>query len=106
MAVERIIRPAAYYAGKTADAVLTVRFRDVNGKRRSVKVGRVGSYRLREDGGRFSVRHADRAGSRNTFVIEYGAGDTATIRTNGGNALRVSDVTLTLAEGTYTVVTA
>lgn len=106
MAFERKVQPAAYLIGSAHNATLTVRFRDVNGKRRSLRVIGVGSYRLREDGSLFSVRSAERAGARNLLSISYGPGDSATIRNGQGNRLSVSDVSLTLAEGGYTVVVA
>jgi len=105
MALERIITPAAYLAGKTNRAELRINYRDINGKRRSLKVKGVGSYRLRTDGSRFSVRACDGAGIRNACVIEYGSGNGGTIRTNG-NRLIATDIRLTLVEGTYPVVVA
>ena len=106
MALERIITPAAYLAGTTDRAILTVRYRDINGKRRSLKVRNVGSYRLRTDGSRFSVRKNDRAGSKNALVLEYRSAGGAVIKMGQGNERVVSDVSLTLAEGTYSVVVA
>jgi hypothetical protein len=105
MAVERFVTPARYIAGKTNRATLVVRYRDINGKRRSVTVKGVGSYRLREDGSRFSVRASEGAGVKNDCVIAYGTGNSGTIRT-GGNALIACDITLTLKESGYPVIVA
>ena len=103
MATERFVTPARYIAGKTNRATLVVRFRDVNGKRRTVTVRNVGSYRLREDGSLFSVRVADRAGVKNALSIKHNGATSATIRHGQGNELAVSDLTLSLSEGSYTV---
>lgn len=106
MATERFITPARYIAGKTDRATLTVRFRDINGKRRSITVKEIGSYRLREDGSLFSVRSAEKAGSKNVLSIKHFGTTGATIKRAGGHDLIVSDVTLTLSEAGYPVIVA
>lgn len=105
MALERIVQPVSYIAGKTNRAVLKVRYRDINGKRRTVTINGVGSYRLRMDGSRFSVRASDGAGVKNACVIEYTSATGGTISA-GGNNLIARDITLTLSENAYPVIVA
>lgn len=105
MARERTITPAAYLAGETVNAVLTIRFTNSAGKRDVIRVKGIGSYRLRTDGSRFSVRGADKAGSQNKAVITYRENGSVVIAGKAGRVI-AKDVTISLNEGAYTVVCA
>lgn len=95
---ERIVTPRSYIVGDVNNATLTVRYRDINGKRRTHRIKGINSYRLSTDGSLFSVRKANKAGVRNALTVTYGVQGTR-VKIGQGHPLVTSGLTLELSEG-------